>query len=171
MTATRTNIPLLDNESGFVLVLSLLVLLVLVVLGISATKDSQIDLLIAGNDKLAKQNFYLAEGVVAQAAQTLANTAITTPDILKARTLGGLRLYTNVPDLTDMKNPLNWAAGVAQPGWSPGVSYLIVDKGIADGETEDMTASQQMHRFDISGRSVDNAGNTTIISIGYRISF
>ena len=163
MRATRTT-PLLDNESGFVLVMSLLILLVLVIIGITATKDSQIDLLVARNDKQAKQNFYLTEGVVAQAAQTAEDTAA---DIMKARTLSGLIQYANVPNKLDIKDSSNWAAGVVQPGSAPGTSYLLVDKGIAAGGSMDMSSSS-LHRFDISGRSVDNFGNTTIISIGYR---
>lgn len=168
MPATDSNLPLLDNESGFVLVLSLLILMVLVIIGIGATKDSQLDLLIARNDKLSKQNFYMTEAVVAQAAQTAEDTPA---DILKARTLGGLFLESAIPRPTDMTDSNNWAAGFAAPaGWNPGASYLIVDKGIAAGGSMDMSSSQ-LHRFDISGRLVDISGNTTIISIGYRKRF
>ena len=59
-TSTLT-LPLLDNQSGFVLVMAMLVLVILVIIGTSATKNSQMDLQIAGNDKISKQNFYRAE--------------------------------------------------------------------------------------------------------------
>lgn len=52
---------ILGNQSGFILVLSMLILVILVLIGISTTKNSQVDLQIVGNDKLNKQNFYRAE--------------------------------------------------------------------------------------------------------------
>ncbi len=51
-----------ENEDGFVLVATLVILVLLVVLGISTTTNTNIELKIAGNDKVSKQNFYVAEG-------------------------------------------------------------------------------------------------------------
>lgn len=52
---------ILNNQSGFVLVLSMLILVMLVILGITTTQNSQVGLQIVGNDKINKQNFYRAE--------------------------------------------------------------------------------------------------------------
>ncbi len=71
MAAASTPPPLLNNKSGFVLVMALLILLVLIVIGISTTKDAQIDLLVAGNDKISKQTFYEAEGGLNLASELL----------------------------------------------------------------------------------------------------
>ncbi|MFO7761179.1 MAG: PilX N-terminal domain-containing pilus assembly protein [Desulfobia sp.] len=49
------------GEEGFILVTSLLVLLVLVIIGISATTNTTIELQIAGNAKEAQKSFYLAD--------------------------------------------------------------------------------------------------------------
>ena len=54
--------PARQNEEGFVLVATLVILMLLVVLGISTTTNTNIELQIAGNDKVYKQNFYQAEG-------------------------------------------------------------------------------------------------------------
>lgn len=51
----------LKNEQGFVLIVSLLMLVVLMIIGIAATNTTTIELQISGNDKAAKQTFYQAE--------------------------------------------------------------------------------------------------------------
>lgn len=61
MPDRNQKISILGNQSGFILVLSMLILVILVLIGISTTKNSQVDLQIVGNDKLNKQNFYRAE--------------------------------------------------------------------------------------------------------------
>lgn len=53
---------LYNNESGFVLVASLLILVILVIIGVAATNTSTIELQIAGNEKVHKQTFYQADG-------------------------------------------------------------------------------------------------------------
>ncbi|NTV51208.1 MAG: hypothetical protein HGA69_00020 [Desulfobulbaceae bacterium] len=62
-------IPLLDkilflgeNEDGFLLVVTMLILVVLTIIGISATHMTQVELKIAGNDRVHKETFYEADG-------------------------------------------------------------------------------------------------------------
>ncbi len=50
-----------NNQNGFVLISVMLVLVVLTVIGISATTTTTIELKIAGNDRLAKMDFYNLE--------------------------------------------------------------------------------------------------------------
>jgi len=51
----------LHDEEGFVLITGLLILLILTMLGITATRNTSIELQIAGNDRLHKETFYSAE--------------------------------------------------------------------------------------------------------------
>lgn len=51
-----------NNEEGFVLVLSLLMLVLLTIIGIAATRTTTVELNIAGNGKVGKQTFYQADG-------------------------------------------------------------------------------------------------------------
>jgi hypothetical protein len=51
----------IHNEKGFVLVTSLLILVILTMLGIAATRNTSIELQIAGNDRVHKVTFYSAE--------------------------------------------------------------------------------------------------------------
>ncbi len=50
-----------ENEDGSALVISLIMLVLLTLIGISASTTSEIELKISGNDKLHKMAFYTAE--------------------------------------------------------------------------------------------------------------
>lgn len=50
------------NDQGFVLVATLMILLVLTIIGISATRTTMTELTIAGNDRVYKSTFYQADG-------------------------------------------------------------------------------------------------------------
>lgn len=64
---------IVNNEEGFVLVLSLMILVVLTLLGISANRTSVTEVQIAGNDNIMKMDFYKAEAAAHEAAQRLEN--------------------------------------------------------------------------------------------------
>ncbi len=61
-TILRTQIFFPRNEDGFLLVLTMFILVVLTLIGISATNLSRIELQIAGNDRVHKETFYQADG-------------------------------------------------------------------------------------------------------------
>ena len=65
------DLDILCHENGFVLVLSMMILVVLTLLGISATRTSVIERQIARNDNIAKILFYSAEGAAHEAAQLM----------------------------------------------------------------------------------------------------
>lgn len=50
------------NEDGFVLIVALMMLVILTLLGTFALNTTNFELQIAGNDKVAKQTFYKADG-------------------------------------------------------------------------------------------------------------
>lgn len=50
------------NESGYVLVGALLILLLLMVIGIAATTSTNMEIQIAGSDRMHKETFYAADG-------------------------------------------------------------------------------------------------------------
>jgi hypothetical protein len=57
----RKNSSLIKDEQGFVLVLTMAILVVLSLIGISATNLTEIELQIAGNDRVHKETFYRAD--------------------------------------------------------------------------------------------------------------
>ncbi|MBA3015779.1 MAG: pilus assembly PilX N-terminal domain-containing protein [Proteobacteria bacterium] len=68
-----------SNENGFVLVAVMLMLLVLAFIGITSTTTSNIELQIAGNNKIYNQTFYAADGGTSVGAEVVEqNTACAT---------------------------------------------------------------------------------------------
>jgi hypothetical protein len=61
------------DESGFVLVTSLLLLVVLTLIATSSIRSTTFEVKISGNDRVTKLNFYQAEGASRVAAQKLYN--------------------------------------------------------------------------------------------------
>jgi hypothetical protein len=51
----------INNENGFVIVIALLMLAIVTVIGIAATRTSETELQISGNEKFHKLSFYAAE--------------------------------------------------------------------------------------------------------------
>ena len=60
---------LLNNQRGSALIIALLMLVVLTLLGISATTTSTVELQISGNDKLYKRSFFAADGGTAAGSE------------------------------------------------------------------------------------------------------
>ena len=58
----RDKKAVLGNEEGFVLVVSLSLLVVLTLIGIAATRTAIVEMQISGNDKVANMSFYKADG-------------------------------------------------------------------------------------------------------------
>jgi len=83
---------LLRNEDGSVLVIALIILVLLTLLGISATTTSQIEIQIAENERSHKIAFYAAE---AAGAYVAGSPEVYGPDNI---TVGG---YINFPDDED----------------------------------------------------------------------
>ncbi|MDK9709490.1 MAG: hypothetical protein OEL83_20825 [Desulforhopalus sp.] len=60
-------VRVINNESGFVLVTALLVMMVLILFGTFALNTTTVELQIAGNDRVAKEDFFNQESCVATA--------------------------------------------------------------------------------------------------------
>lgn len=67
----RTKQQLHLNEEGFVLVVTLLIMVVLTIIGVAMNRSTTTELLIAGNDKVHKQSFTEADGGTEFAAEIL----------------------------------------------------------------------------------------------------
>ena len=99
------------NEDGFVLVAATVILLILIVLGISATHTTNIEQMIATNDKDIKENFYDQESCLATAKYEY-RTWLTAAFVSAAETAaffppaGGADLNANgINDLSECTDP------------------------------------------------------------------
>jgi Tfp pilus assembly protein PilX len=99
----------LNNEQGFVLITSLLMLVVLMIIGISATNTTIIELQISGNDRVYKEAFYQADGGVQLAAR------------LVEENLGSPGGFTALDANSLLQDPVN-----------PNDTILVVDTTLSD---------------------------------------
>jgi len=105
----------LNNEEGSAIVIALIILVLLTMIGITATDNTVIELQIVRNEAIYRQNFYKAESAVIEAAEILEDTVapadlfpLTTPyNWLKDKA------FANA-DMTDITN---WKDSADPPGW------------------------------------------------------
>ena len=166
----------IDNEQGFVLIVSLLILMVLMIIGIAATNTTTIELQISGNDKLAKQVFYQAEGAVAEAFRIIANdssSALDDPNVYKwlERDPDGSGVLTvgaggtELADVYDNTTPSTiWSAATL-----PSTEIAGAFRGIAHGSSLGL-GSSRIHLYDLYGRSQQHNARA-IIKEGCRLAF
>jgi hypothetical protein len=160
----------LNNEDGSVLILSLIMLVLLTLIGISATTTSMIETKIAGNERVYKRNLYAAEGAVMQCAQNMEQTNLQNP---RPPWLG---LINTVNEPDDIRLPSFWDAPVdpvPQLAVIPGTSFVATSQGLAggaQGTSLDMTVSN-VHAYSVYGRCKPSNSGPTIIEIGFRKAF
>lgn len=125
---------MIHKQEGFVIVVALVVLMLLTMLGLLASRTAQIEVLIANNHKLVTQAFYNAESVVNVAkAVNLYSDDVPAP------------YYDNV-NITDGPNPnevIVTGTGYSPNKTHPGRATSIVEAGFVidmDWETELNTA-------------------------------
>ena len=71
LSSRRFATRLIGNERGVVLVFALVLMMVLTVIGSSATMTSQVDLKISGNTKVIRTSFYVADGGIQMAPKVI----------------------------------------------------------------------------------------------------
>ncbi len=154
---------LLKNDDGSVLVLALLMLVLLTLLGISASTTSSIEIQISGNDKVYKENLYMAEAGAMEAAQELENNDLETNAPAWLQPIGAV---LDIPDKSF------WDANSEASG-DPDLA-LYTDKiastdGIVGGASLDMSKSN-VNGYTVYGRSERRKG-IIVVEVGYRKAF
>lgn len=185
-------ISIANNDEGFVLVLCLLIMMVLSVGGIMATRTSTTDVKIAGNERSIKNNLYQGEAVSTEGSQCIGNEST----MIDLRAMGdwlervdGKNLTTS--QQTEMDNleegdedewdeeiifatVINRTCFSTVSGIDDG-SQAIAKKayglGIASGSDASsslkMTTNSAMYNFKIIGLSAQGVGEKTV-EIGFR---
>jgi len=150
----------LNNEDGSVLVLALIMLVLLTLLGIAASRTSSIDIQIAGNDIIYKKNLYMAEAGAMEAAQRLENNddlINTPPECLLPGTVD--------PSFSPDDDFLN---ANSKPSSLPN-TRLALYEGLVPGSSLAMSKSK-VHSYGLYGRCQQNRG-LVVIKVGYRKAF
>ena len=150
---------LLKNDDGSVLVLALIMLMLLTVIGIAASRTASIEIQISGNDIIYKQNLYMAEAGAMESAQTLENTDLHSPPtwVHAVGTVYNEGFWDNDND--------------SQPSVDANLPnrYLTLYEGLIAGSSLAMSKSN-VHSYAIYGRCKQNRG-LVVINVGYRKAF
>jgi hypothetical protein len=186
------------RERGSVLVIALIMIVLLTIIGISASKTSEIEIMIAGNERIAKENLYLAEGAVRRAVQVLDNTnlednppawlykEIDPDDDSKTEyediATGGLLLpasdqsnHAGSYGLLDVEalihEDLNWTDALSYqfPGMGTDTRCLAIKKGVSPKTSLNPT-DPISYDFAVYGRSQHKNGLGLLV-VGYRKAY
>ena len=151
---------LLTNDDGSVFVLALIMLMLLTLIGIAASRTASIEMQVSGNDIIYKQNFYIAEAGAMEAAQNLENNDLkaSPPPCL----LAGIRKPDFSPDD-------DFLIANSQPSSLPNSDLLALYEGLVPGSSLAMSKSK-VNAYAIYGRCQQNRG-LVVIKVGYRKAF
>ena len=174
-TAYRQD-SVLGSEDGSVIILALVILMLLTMIGTSATNTSTLEIQVAGNERKYKQNFFQAEAAALQGAQRIENATVHTEAPIKDE---------NDADVTNIFNWTHEASAAlratrfdAIAQWEDleaefdatykNTHYLILYRGIAPWSSEVMTSPTQSRIWSIYGQRLNTATNERmIIATGY----
>lgn len=138
----------LKSEEGNLTIIAFVLLVVLTLVGIFATKTAQIDLQTAYNEVPYKQNFYIAEGGVNREAAELgrgeyAVMNVNQPQVLATQASGSLPGGPHVVAGTAYNFTVNYVGAYAAPSGYSAIHFSRYDYFV-DARTVATTASGQV---------------------------
>ena len=158
----------LNNEDGFVMVVALMILVILTLIGTAGLETSTFEEQIAGNDWMAKQTFYKADGSTELGAELLEYN-FSCGDVTQAKVK---RLRVNTASL--FKNDITqWQTAHPNPADYPSIALrdLCWPSGDADQENPTLTQCDagQFERVNIKmfGKIGYNPGSAIQMAAGY----
>lgn len=165
---------IIRDQKGSALILSMLMVMMLSLIGIAATTTSTLEMGIAANERVYKDNFNRAEAAAVIGAQEIENETDETPlkDLQDKKYSSWLHFDLPYPDNLndnwdyDDQNPDTPSNTDSAEAIDPQCRYLGDYKRVAPGASLDMS-EPTVHEFSIYGRSAKNKGSV-MIEIGYR---
>lgn len=158
------------NERGSVLIVALIMLMLITIMGISATTTTEIELQIAGNDIIYKRNLYASESSAMEGIQLMEDTDLET------NTPAWLTTVEDVIDDDDVRIDSNWSNSFAGnvvaigTGSTSNSSYIAVFQGMDELQESLDVSKTRIHAYSIYGRSNQQNGES-IVKLGYRKAF
>jgi Tfp pilus assembly protein PilX len=163
----KQSIPI--KENGSVLIVALVLLVLLTLMGISATMNTDIELQIAGNELIARANFYRAEAAAMENIQVLDNEG---EQIIEVGEYDWLHLEGDLPNTDDITDAANWTNVYSEISATADSKndqrYLTVFEGVIAGDSLDMTRSR-IYTYRIVGSNRNNG--LSIIEMGFKKPF
>jgi hypothetical protein len=154
---------LLRNEDGSVIVLALVMLVLLTIIGMSASSTSTIEVQIAGNAARAKQNLYSAEAAAMESVQLLEEENDFDNLIFPSPVYAWLN-----DDLGDIPNPSTIPfQQVSATTGNP--SYAAVFRGVTGATSLGVTSGSQLYTYDVYG--IYSGNGVSQVVLGYKKRF
>ncbi len=165
----------LNNEEGSAIVIALIILVLLTMIGISATDNTVIELQIVRNEAIYRQNFYKAEGAVIELGQIMEDNDISLAAswdwltdeaaALDMEVIGNWDLTPGTGN-SQLSNNINDAGDPAN-----NTSQAAISNGVADGASLDMTTTN-LFDYSVYGLFDSTSGQgRSMIMMGYRKRF
>ena len=152
-----------QNESGSVLIITILILLFLTVLGISAMNMTRTEYQITQNYQIYNENLYKADAGVMEVAQRFENV----PETYSNGTFGSASMDDAAVD-SNATHPSTWSSN-AESASIPDGQYMWCPRGVPSGTSLSL-AKNTPHDYFLYGRGNAKDGEV-IVKIGYRKAF
>ena len=150
------------NESGSVLIITVLILLFLTILGTSAMNMTRTEYQITQNYEIYNDNLYKADAAVMEVAQRFENVSNT----LSNGEFGSTSLNDATVD-SNAKQSSTWSS--SESASIPDGQYMWCPRGVPSGTSLSLSKSTP-HDYFLYGRGNANNGEV-IVKIGYRKAF
>jgi hypothetical protein len=153
------------SDRGVALIFALVILLVVSIMGSSATLTSQIDLKLSGNAKVIRTSFYVADGGIMLSpkviSQIIADRALPADDETPQITYDDYFSGTDDPLL--LKKIMGFAMDSDYQDEDPNLVDISVDKGTLGSMAVDLTRVATRY---LSGGGVEFASGTEGVGVG-----
>jgi hypothetical protein len=153
------------SDRGVALIFALVILLVVSIMGSSATLTSQIDLKLSGNAKVIRSSFYVADGGIMLSpkviSQIIADRALPADDETPQITYDDYFSGTDDPLL--LKKIMGFAMDSDYQDEDPNLVDISVDKGTLGSMAVDLTRVATRY---LSGGGVEFASGTEGVGVG-----
>jgi hypothetical protein len=156
---------MVGNDRGVVLVFALVLMLVLAIIGSSATMTSQVDLKISGNTKVIRTSFYVADGGIMMTPKVISR--IITDRALPSASETPLLSYDDYAQAGDdpvlLKKIMGFAMDNDYQTNDANTTDISMDQGTLGNMDIDITRAATMY---LSGGGVEFAAGTEGVGVG-----
>ncbi len=154
------------NDRGVVLIFALVLMLVLTIIGSSATMTSQIDLKISGNTKVIRTSFYVADGGIMLSPKVISR--IITDRALPTALQTPLLAYDDWPKVVGedpvlLKKIMGFVMDSAYQSADDSTTDISMDKGTLGKMAIDVTRTATQY---LSGGGLEFAAGTEGVGVG-----
>jgi len=151
------------SQSGSVLLVTILILLFLTILGISAMNMTRAEYQITRNYRVYKKNLYKSDAAVMEVAQRFENV----PETISVGSFGNAVMDDNAVD-TNATQGSTWSSNGVEASVDDG-EFMWCPRGVPGGTSLSLSKNTP-HEYFLYGRGNAHDGEV-LIKIGYRKAF